>query len=132
MRVRGVLMACLVVLTFWGAVQSTGGIINHGLSKEVICEGSNIDPEHEEVGSVMDGDDRCSPRFGDDYRTYEQQRDFQRGKRQDVVVGAWCLGTGMAGMAGMSLTRRLRRRWSASARAPGTQASVSEPFQRGH
>ncbi len=118
MRVRGVLMACLVVLTFWGAVQSTGGIINHGLSKEVICDGSNIDPEHEEVGSVMDGDDRCSLRFEDEYRTYEQQRDFQRGKHQDVVVGTWCLG---AGLAGMSLTRRLRRRWSDSAGPPAVR-----------
>ncbi|MET8129591.1 hypothetical protein ABZV67_38820 [Streptomyces sp. NPDC005065] len=125
MRVRGVLTACLVVLTFWGAVQSTGGIINHGLSKEAICDGSNINPEHEEVGPVMDGDDRCFPRFGGDYRTYEQQRGFQRGKHQDVVVGAWCLGTGVAGVAGMSLTRCLRRRWN-SARAPGAQASGSD------
>ncbi|WP_329375156.1 hypothetical protein [Streptomyces sp. NBC_01483] len=92
----------------------------------MICDGSDIDPEHEEVGPVMDGDDRCFPKFEDDYRTYEQQRDFQRGKHQDVVVGAWCLGTGLAGMAGVSLTRRLRRRWGNGARAPGAQASFSD------
>ncbi|MGW0082284.1 hypothetical protein [Streptomyces sp. NPDC003393] len=74
-----------------GAVQFTGGIGDHGLSKEMICDGFTIDSEQEEEGTtVMHGDDRCFPlESGDEYRTYAQQRDLQQGRHQDVVVGAW-------------------------------------------
>lgn len=121
MRVRGVLTACSVVLAFWGAVQSSGGIINHGLSTEAICNGSHMGPE-DELGPTMNGDDRCFPSGGGDYRTYEQQLDYQRGKHQDVVVGAWCLG---AGLVGVSPTRCLRRR--SGCPALGRQSMTSEP-----
>ncbi|NSC19850.1 hypothetical protein FM076_00920 [Streptomyces albus subsp. chlorinus] len=114
-----------MLLAVWGVVQAMVGITGHGLSEEVLCDGPNVDPEHEEVGSEMDENDRCFSRSGETYRTYGQQRDFQRSKHQDVVVGTWCLGAGtagLAGVAGVSLIRRLSRRGGGDPQETGHSA----------
>jgi hypothetical protein len=112
MTVRGVLTACFLALAYWGVIQTGSGIINSGLSKEANCNGSNMGSE-DELGPIMQPGDRCIPNSGGHDRTYDQQLDYQRGERLDVIVGACCLVTGLVGVP---LTRRLSR-------SPGPRSS---------
>ncbi|MEU3945305.1 hypothetical protein [Streptomyces sp. NPDC029526] len=119
MRPRGrtAVLSVLWVLVMWGAVQSCGGVLDGAGREDVHCPWFNLGPDGESHPSRMHPGDTCRPERGSrETRTFEEQREVQRAAGEDVVTGAWLLGAGALGLAGVyarprvqeALTRRSR------------------------
>jgi hypothetical protein len=116
--IRGVLVFAFLALGLWGLYQALEGVQHQGLMGEVTCTGLNMGPDQEEHGQPMQPGDRCSPEGGSGIRTYTQQRDYQRQQHRRIVVGAWYVGAGAAGLVFLRLMKpyqaRVRSRRSTS------------------
>jgi hypothetical protein len=127
--IRGALVSAFLALGLWGLYQALEGVQHQGLIGEVTCTGISLGPDEEEVGQPMRPGDRCSPEGGSGIRTYTQQRDYQRQQHRRMVVGAWYVGAGAAGLVLLRLVKpyqagvRTRRSTLASPTAGNERSS---------
>lgn len=107
--VRTWLVVLCLALTCWGLGQTLLGIRDGGLAQGVKCPGLTLGWDGEETPSPMGPEDRCHVEPSGEYRTYEQQRDFQHAAHRSVVTGSRPLGAGLLGLGVLLLPQRLRR-----------------------